>query len=173
MTTQEFSQLVIKSLRSLRPFAVRMTKDSETAQDLMQETAIKALLNKQRFTEGTNIKAWLYTIMRNTFNTAYQKEQKRNSFVDTTENSFYIDSSFANTSRNSAQSDLVLQDINKAMNRLEELYRTPFDMFVRGFKYQEIAEQLRIPIGTVKNRIFVARQKLQETLSHYKQEYAL
>jgi RNA polymerase sigma-70 factor (ECF subfamily) len=166
MTALEFDSTIAKAVRSLRPFALRLTKDIEDANDLLQETVLKAFTNKEKFADGTNLKAWLYTIMKNTFITNYQRIVRRKTFVDTTENLHYINS-FSMHVENGAYSAFTIDDINKALEKVEECYKDPFIMYFRGFKYHEIAEKLAIPIGTVKNRIHIARKMLQESLTVY------
>jgi len=167
MTTVEFGSTIHKASKSLKPFAMRLTKDLDEANDLLQDTMLKAFIHRDKFSEGTNLKAWLYTIMKNTFITNYQKLMKRNTFVDNTENLHYINSSDSIT-YNLALSSFANRDITLAMDSLEENFRTPFMMYFRGFKYHEIADKLQIPIGTVKNRIHIARQELKEKLNVYR-----
>lgn len=166
MTALEFSYSINKMCRSLKPFALKLTKDMEEANDLLQETVLKAFTNRDKFTDGTNLKAWLYTIMKNTFITNYQRMVRRNTFIDTTDNLHYINSS-SNTTDNLAYSSFALKDINDAIKSLDDAYRTPFMMHFRGFKYHEIADKLEIPIGTVKNRIHIARKELKGQLKNY------
>lgn len=151
---------------SLKPFALKLTKDTEQANDLLQETMLKAFTNKDKFAKGTNLKAWLYTIMKNTFITNYQRLTRRNTFIDNTNNLHYINS-VDNTVDNSAYANFTLQDINQAINKLDKIYSTPFMLHFKGFKYHEIAETLDIPIGTVKNRIHIARKELKASLKQY------
>lgn len=165
MASIEFAS-IDKISKSLRPFALRLTKDAEDANDLLQETMLKAFTNRDKFTEGTNLKAWLYTIMKNTFITNYQRLVRRNTFIDTTENLHFINSS-DNTTDNLAYSEFALDDIDLAIKKLDESYKTPFLMHYRGFKYHEIADKLKIPIGTVKNRIHIARKELKDLLKQY------
>jgi RNA polymerase sigma-70 factor (ECF subfamily) len=166
MTALEFGYSINKVSSSLKPFALRLTKDDEAANDLLQETVLKAFTNREKFTDGTNLKAWLYTIMKNTFITNYQRMVRRNTFIDTTENLHYINSS-ENISENLAYSSFAMKDINRAIKKLDDTYRVPFLMHFRGFKYHEIAEKLQIPIGTVKNRIHIARKELKDKLKNY------
>lgn len=166
MTALEFSFSIVNSLPALKPFAMRLTRDKEEAHDLLQETVLKAYSNREKFTEGTNLKAWLYTIMKNTFFTNYQRMVRRNTFIDNTENLHYINSS-DNITENLAFTSFALKDINKAIEKLENTLKEPFLMHFRGFKYFEIAEKLNIPIGTVKNRIHLARKELKEMLYQY------
>ncbi|MEM9325959.1 MAG: RNA polymerase sigma factor [Bacteroidota bacterium] len=166
MTALEFSYQIDRLTGSLKPFAMKLTKDSEEANDLLQETLLKAFTNRDKFAEGTNLKAWMYTIMKNTFITNYQRMVRRNTFIDTTENLHYINSSESIT-QNDASSSFTLKDINKAIENLQDTYKVPFLMHFRGFKYHEIADKLEIPIGTVKNRIHIARKELKGELKIY------
>lgn len=166
MTGTEFSVKVNTLTTSLKPFALKLTKDMEDANDLIQETMMKAYRNRDKFADGTNLKAWMYTIMKNTFITNYQRMVRRNTFIDTTDNLHYINSTDS-TIQNGAYQNFALGDINKAVDNLPESYKVPFVMHFRGFKYHEIADKLSIPIGTVKNRIHIARKDLKDTLKIY------
>lgn len=163
MTAIEFSHQLDLMSSNLKPFAMRLTRDTDEAKDLIQDTMLKAYSNRDKFAEGTNLKAWLYTIMKNTFITNYQRMVKRKTFVDTTDNLHYINSS-NNAIDNMAYQNFGMRDINEAIENLNEVYRKPFMMYFRGFKYVEIAERLNIPLGTVKNRIHIARKELQYVL---------
>lgn len=167
MTTLEFNYSLSQMTTSLKPFALKLTKDSEDANDLLQETLMKAFKNKDKFADGTNLKAWLYTIMKNTFITNYQKMVRRGTFIDTTDNLHFINSSSAKI-ENKVYGDFALKDIHTAIDKLRDVYKTPFIMYFRGFKYHEIAKRLEIPIGTVKNRIHIARKQLKEQLETYR-----
>mgnify|MGYP006187273807 CR=1 FL=1 len=167
MTTLEFSYSLNKLSSSLKPFAMKLTRDVDDANDLLQDTMVKAFTNKDKFTEGTNLKAWLYTIMKNTFITNYQKMVRRGTFVDTTDNLHYINSSDS-LIENGAYGSFAMDDIQVAIENLDEVYKTPFMMHFRGFKYHEIADKLQIPIGTVKNRIHIARKLLKDELFVYR-----
>lgn len=166
MTALEFGYHLNNLSPSLKPYALKLTKDKEDADDLLQETVFKAYSNRDKFQSGTNLKAWLYTIMRNTFITNYQKMVRRKTFIDTTENNHFMNTGSIRL-ENSAMGNFVLQDTNSAINHLKEMYKVPFTMYFRGFKYHEIAEKLQIPIGTVKNRIHIARKELKKALYMY------
>lgn len=165
MTALEFHYSISQASKSLRPFALRLTKDLDDAKDLLQDTLMKAFLNRERFSEGTNLKAWLYTIMKNTFITNYQKMVKKNTVLDSTEGYYAKASgSFVN---NRAMNTFASEEITRALGNLSELFRVPFMMYYNGYKYQEISDHLEIPIGTVKNRIHVARKELKVLLRGY------
>jgi RNA polymerase sigma factor (sigma-70 family) len=167
MTTLEFSYSLNQLSSTLKPFALKLTRDMDDANDLLQDTMVKAFTNKDKFTEGTNLKAWLYTIMKNTFITNYQRMVRRGTFVDTTDNLHFINSS-GSLIENGVFGNFAMDDINEAIDNLDDVYKTPFMMHFRGFKYHEIADKLQIPIGTVKNRIHIARKFLKEDLMVYK-----
>lgn len=139
----------------------------DDANDLLQDTMVKAFTNRDKFTEGTNLKAWLCTIMKNTFITNYQRMVRRGTFVDTTDNLHYINSGDILV-ENGAYGDFAMDDIYAAIDKLDDVYKVPFMMHYKGFKYHEIADKLNIPIGTVKNRIHIARKLLKEDLLVYK-----
>jgi RNA polymerase sigma factor (sigma-70 family) len=166
MTAIEFNTAVIDSHRTLKPIAMKLTRDADEAKDLIQETLLKAISNREKFSEGTNLKAWLYTIMKNTFITNYHRIVKRKTFIDTTDNLHFINTS-VHITENKASTTLVLDEIEVAINALAYEYKTPFTMYFRGYKYHEIADILNIPIGTVKNRIHIARKELKEKLHSY------
>jgi RNA polymerase sigma-70 factor (ECF subfamily) len=165
-TINNFQSDIIKISAAMRPFAYSLTKDMDDAKDLVQETLFKALKYKDKFSEGTNIKAWLYTIMRNIFINNYRRKVKQNTLVDTSENQFLINST-SNVVRNQGENNMIMKDISTAINELKPDVKVPFMMHFEGFKYQEIAEELALPLGTVKSRIFIARKELKDTLNIY------
>lgn len=167
MTALEFSNQIYKVSGSLRPMALNLTRDAEEAKDLIQDTMLKALTNRTRFKTGTNLKAWLYTIMRNTFINNYNKITKRSVTVDTDEYLQYFNSNRDFITYNDAPREFMRNDITTAINKLQDEQRVPFLMYYIGYKYLEIAEKLHIPIGTVKNRIHMARKELKQVLSLY------
>ncbi len=166
MTAPEFNTAVIDMHKSLKPIAFKLTRDNEEANDLLQETLLKAIANRDKFTEGTNLKAWLYTIMKNTFITNYHRLVKRKTFIDTTDNLHFINSS-KHVTENGASASLAMDEIHAAIGELSYEYKTPFMMHYKGYKYYEIADILNIPIGTVKNRIHIARKELKSKLKSY------
>ncbi|MDW3651470.1 MAG: RNA polymerase sigma factor [Bacteroidia bacterium] len=167
MTSIEFNTAVVNLHPSLKPIAFKLTRDLEEANDLIQDTLVKALSNRDKFRDGTNLKAWLYTIMKNTFITNYHRFVKRKTFIDTTDNMHFINSS-SHTIDNNAGVKLAMDEIQKAIKSLDYEHKTPFMMHFQGYKYFEIADILNIPIGTVKNRIHIARKELKGQLKSYK-----
>jgi RNA polymerase sigma-70 factor (ECF subfamily) len=151
----------------LHSFAYNLTKNTEDAKDLYQETAYRALFNRDKFQPGTNFKAWMFTIMKNIFINNYRKKIKANTILDTTDNQFYLNSGNHATG-NAAEGDMMLKELNSMVDALDDSIRVPFLMHFEGFKYQEIADELDLPLGTVKSRIFFARKELKDKiLSNY------
>lgn len=162
MTTIEFNCHFNNLQHKLLPFAYRLTNNLEDAKDLIQETAMRAYNNKDKFEVGTNFKAWVTTIMRNTFINIYRKKKNRNTTSEPTDSYVFINENHAVD--NSAHTNMALLELDGIMKGLDFIYRKPFLLFYEGYKYEEIAETMDLPIGTVKSRIFFARQKLMETI---------
>lgn len=164
MSAEEFTLEIQQLEQLLFSFALRLTRNREDARDLMQETAIKAYRHRNTFQTGTNFKSWISTIMRNTFINHYRKNQKRQHVNEPIE-TFTFALENKNAIPNQAEHDLNVQELYGLLNQIGELYSVPFLMFQRGYEYHEIAEHLQIPIGTVKSRIHVARQRLRSGYS--------
>ena len=164
MSTIEFNQLLVSNADFLKPFAVTLTRDTEAAKDLFQETLYRAISNKDKYNVGTNIKAWLYTIMRNIFINNYRRKAKQNTVFDSTPNDFLLNSSPAAVISSNAESNLRVKDIQMAVLQLPEIFRNPFLLYFDGYKYHEIAEMLEEPLGTIKSRIHFARKLLKEQI---------
>lgn len=166
MSTVEFNQLLLTNAEFLRPFAVTLTHDSEIAKDLFQETLFRALSNKEKYNVGTNIKAWLYTIMRNIFINDYRRKARQNTVLDNSPNEFLLDYN-QTTSSNSAEATLQLKEIQGSIHQLPEIFKKPFLLYFDGFKYHEIAVMLKEPLGTIKSRIHFARKLLKAQIERY------
>lgn len=166
MTAIEFNNQLIDQRNALRSFALHLTSNSEDAQDLLQETYLKALVNRDKFADATNLRAWLYMIMKNTFINSYRRAVKTREIMSKTKE-FTMSALSKNYQKNTAESQMNEKEIHKAIDGLEDEYRVPFTRFCDGFKYKEIAEELDLPIGTVKSRIFLARKKLMGQLKDF------
>lgn len=125
MSGLEFNQLLLQNADFLKPFAVNLTRDTEAANDLYQETLYKALANRDKYNVGTNIKAWLFTIMRNIFINNYRRKAKQKTIFDNTPNEFLINQKQATVS-NEAESDMRIKEINAAIQGLPEIFRHLF-----------------------------------------------
>lgn len=166
MATLDFDQQLINNADFLKPFAFTLTRDNETAKDLLQETMYRALANKEKYHVGTNVKAWLYTIMRNIFINNYRRKARQNTIFDNTPNDYLLDYNQTSVS-NSAEVSLKLKDIQAAIHNLPDIFKNPFMMYFDGYKYNEIADVLQEPLGTIKSRIHFARKLLKEEISRY------
>jgi RNA polymerase sigma factor (sigma-70 family) len=164
MSTLSFNDRIVKMSDVLEYFALSLTKDKEQAQDLLQETLLKALTYKDKFTPDTNLKAWMHTIMRNTFINDYRKSIRTRTVVTTKDDIEVLDFVPATTFA-APDSAISHKEIMQFINKLGEQYRVPFIMHFNGYKYKEIADQLNIPIGTVKSRIYLAKQSLMANLA--------
>ncbi|KLT66661.1 RNA polymerase sigma factor [Pedobacter sp. BMA] len=166
MTQQEFSETISLHAPSLRSHALNFTKNSEDANDLMQETLLKATRFASKFEDGTNMKGWLFVIMKNTFINNYKKNQKtRDNTVQedeiTSANLHY------SATTNDSVGSFAMQDINVALAQLPQKYAVPFIRYFEGYKYHEIADEMKIPLGTVKTYIHEARILLKKNLKQY------
>jgi RNA polymerase sigma factor (sigma-70 family) len=166
MSSPDFNKMLLTNADFLKPFAINLTRDTEAANDLYQETLYKALANQEKYHVGTNIKAWLFTIMRNIFINNYRRKAKQKTIFDSTPNEYLINLKQATVS-NSAESNLRMKEINRAIQDLPEIFRTPFLLYFDGYKYNEIAEVLQEPLGTIKSRIHFARKLLKEQISRF------
>ncbi|OAV46201.1 sigma-70 family RNA polymerase sigma factor [Lewinella sp. 4G2] len=165
MTNQEFTNEVSKLNNLLFSFALRLTRSQQDAQDLMQETKLRAYRHRNKFTVGTNFKSWVSTIMRNTYINQYRKAKSRRHVNQPIENFTYaLEGKTAVT--NDGEQDVRMMELSKMMDSIGEIYRIPFMMFYRGYEYQEIADHMGIPIGTVKSRIFLARRKMKAMIGN-------
>ena len=171
MNNSEFNCQLSSHQSALKSFAYKFTKDHEDANDLVQDTLLKAINYAGQFKEGTNFKGWLYTIMRNTFINNYRRASRSQSLISVNEE---IPSSQLHYSatNNASNGKFVMEDVNKAMQKLQPEYYTPFIKYFEGYKYHEIADMLNIPIGTVKTRIHLARQVLKSNLKMYVNEFS-
>ncbi|MCU0429999.1 MAG: sigma-70 family RNA polymerase sigma factor [Cytophagaceae bacterium] len=166
MSTSEFQNLVLKETSLLKSFAMKLTMNREDAKDLLQDTLLKALRYREKFADSTNLKAWLCVIMKNTFINNYRRQTKANKFLTVVEDVRTVrpERRFHN---NNVESEMFQAEIMKSINKLKDEFRIPFERYRAGFQYQEIADELEIPLGTVKSRIFLARQEIMKNLKMY------
>ena len=165
MSTAVFNEMLLSNADFLKPFAINLTRDTDAANDLYQETLYKALANKEKYNAGTNIRAWLFTIMRNIFINNYRRKAKQKVIFDSSPNEYLLNSSVIVANR--GEGSLRLKEINQAIHQLPEIFRTPFLLYFEGYKYNEISEALSEPLGTIKSRIHFARKLLKEQLTRY------
>jgi RNA polymerase sigma-70 factor (ECF subfamily) len=166
----QFECLLNEEKTALKALAMQLSRNHDDALDLVQDTFLKALRYKDKFSEGSNLKAWLYTILKNSFINNYRRQVKRNTFIDTTDNTYYLDAP-SNRIENQAELTFIRKDLEQAIEQLPTDLKVTFMLNIEGFKYQEIADELNIPIGKVKTRIFVARKILRKSLKAYAGEF--
>ena len=164
MTAIEFNHQLVGLERNLTKFALSLTSNREEAKDLLQETLLKAIINREQFVNYSNLKAWTYTIMKNTFINNYRQIVRQNNILDSTKNLYFL-----NQSRKmydiAPDSNYAILEINKLIDGLDNEYKIPFKLLLEGFRYKEISETLGLRLGTVKSRIFFARKSLMESLN--------
>lgn len=172
----DFEAEAIPHMDSLYNFALRMTGDADDANDLMQETYLKSFRFFDKFEKGTNCKAWLFRIMKNTYINSYRKQVKEPGKVDYEEiENFYenIKSSGINTSHLEKElfDNLLDDEISEAINSLPEDFSTVVILCdIEGFSYEEIADFVDCPIGTVRSRLHRARKILFTKLYKYAEQ---
>lgn len=167
MTSSTFQTNLMNLQANLLNFAFMLTSNRDDAYDLLQDTTLKALDNEDKYAEGTNFKGWVFTIMRNIFINNYRRGVRAATIVDTTDNLYHLNLS-QDSGIESPEDSYGVSEITEAINELSVEYREPFSMHVAGYKYEEIAEKLALPLGTVKSRIYYARKKLQERFVDYR-----
>ena len=182
MANDPFETEALSFLDALYRTALRMTRSEADAEDLVQETYIKAFRFREQFTPGTNLKAWLFRILTNTFINSYRRRQAQPEMTeldDVSEFDLYRKMSDARAA--SAPGDpeseflerIVDSEVKDALNDLPEKFRTVVLLDVEGFSYKEIAEMLDIPIGTVRSRLHRGRRFLQKRLYDHAQEHGI
>ena len=166
MATSNFSDRLLALQDNLKSFAYTLTANRDDAEDLLQDTTLKALDNQDKYYENVNFKGWVFTIMRNIFINNYRRIVRNQTMVDQTEDLYHLnlpqDSGFE-----TPDGSYTVNEIMSAINKFAPEYKIPFSMHIAGYKYQEIADKMGLPLGTVKSRIFFARQRLQEYLKDY------
>ncbi|TME63681.1 MAG: sigma-70 family RNA polymerase sigma factor [Chloroflexi bacterium] len=173
MSNDAFEQEALSYIDPLYRTALRMTRSEADAEDLVQETYIRALRFRAQFTPGTNLKAWLFRILTNTFINAYRKRARApetTELDDVDEFSLYRRMSAERPASSSPDPErefldgIVSSEVTDALEELPEKFRTTVLLDVEGFSYKEIAEMLEIPIGTVMSRLHRGRKFLQQRL---------
>jgi RNA polymerase sigma-70 factor (ECF subfamily) len=172
MSTSEFDNKFKFLTDSLNAFAYNLTKNQEDARDLYQETAYRAITNRDKFRPDTNFKAWTFTIMKNIFINNYRKKAKSNTIIDSTDNLYFINSG-STLIGNDGERNMLMEELQGMIDSLDGSIRIPFVMHYEGFKYQEIADELNLPLGTIKSRIFFARKALKEMIKESYGDYTL
>jgi RNA polymerase sigma factor (sigma-70 family) len=166
MSANDFNTMLIGNAEFLKPVAISLTRDYDSARDLFQETLYRALVNREKYNIGTNIKAWLYTIMRNIFINDYRRKAKQRSIFENITSDYQVELRQGSVD-NSGESNVRTKEIISAIENLPEIYKTPFKLYFDGYHYNEIAVSLKEPLGTIKSRIHFARKLLKEKLNRH------
>ena len=162
-----FQKKLLALQNNLLSFAIILTSNRDDAYDLLQDTVLKALDNKDKYMDNTNFKGWVFTIMRNIFINNYRRAARAQTVVDTTDDLYHLnlpqDSGIA-----SPEHSYAVTEIDEAINAFSDDYRIPFSMHLAGYRYAEIAKHMNLPVGTIKSRIYYARQRLRRQLGDYR-----
>jgi RNA polymerase sigma-70 factor (ECF subfamily) len=165
MATFNFNSSFNELAPNLNSYAYNLTQNMEDAKDLFQETAFRAMKNSEKFKVDTNMKAWLFTIMKNIFINNYRRKVKTRVINDSSDNLYYLNSGKASID-NRGDSTILMKELMTLVDDLEESFRIPFLMHYQGFKYQEIADKFELPLGTIKSKIFFARRRLKAQIKN-------
>lgn len=165
-SNDSFKSRLVGLQSNLLNFAYQLTSNREAAQDLLQDTTLKALDNEDKYVDNTNFKGWIFTIMRNIFINNYRQTVRQATVVDKTDDLYHLNIS-QDSGLTTPEGSYAVKEISQALNSFSDEYRVPFNMYVAGYKYNEIAEKIGLPLGTVKSRIFFARKRLREQLKDY------
>lgn len=167
MNALQFQKKLMSIQENMLNFALMLTSNKDDAQDLMQDATLKVLDNQEKFVDNVNFKGWVLTVMRNIFINNYHKVVRTQTVVDQGVDLYNLD--VVNESGfDSPDGAYHIQEITKVIESLNDELKIPFSMYVSGYKYNEISEKLNLPLGTVKSRIFFARQELQKSLKDYR-----
>ena len=166
-TNETFKQRVLGLQGNLLSFAYQLTTDKEQARDLLQDTTLKALDNEEKYVDNVNFKGWIFTIMRNIFINNYRQTVRKATVIDQTEDLYHLNIS-QDSGLASPEGSYAVKEITHALEGFSDDYRIPFNMYVAGYKYNEIADKMGLPLGTVKSRIFFARKRLRDQLQDFR-----
>lgn len=164
MTAIQFHKKILNIQRNMYNFAMMLTANRYDAEDLLQETILRVLDNQDKYVDNVNFKGWVLTIMRNIFINNYRKELRSQVIIDQTDDLHHLNVS-GDSSRENPEALLNLKEIKFVINNLEDDLKIPFSMYLDGYKYNEISDELEMPLGTVKSRIFFARRELRRNLA--------
>ena len=167
MKSEQFQANLMKLQNNMLNFAYMLTANRDDAYDLLQDTTLKALDNEDKYADNTNFKGWVFTIMRNIFINNYRRQVRSSTVVDTTEDLYHLNLS-QESGLSTPEGSFAAKEISVAISAFSNEYKVPFTMYIAGYKYNEIADKMRLPLGTVKSRIFFARKRLQGMLKDYR-----
>lgn len=162
-----FKSSILGMQGNLLSFALKLTLNRDEAQDLVQDTTLKALKNEEKFVYNANFKGWMLTIMRNIFINNYRKSARENTMVDSSDDLYRLNLP-QDSGLDTPDGAFAISEISSIIASFPDDFRKPFTMHIAGYKYEEISEKLNMPLGTVKSRIFFTRKRLREILRDYR-----
>lgn len=165
MTAIEFNTRILNEKQALKNFAMSLTHNTDDALDLLQDTFVKAITYREKFEDSTNLKAWLFTIMKNTFINSYRRAVKTRQILQTNAD-LAMSRAFKNNHQDITESRLATKDILNKIEKLDDDYKIPFTRYYTGYRYEEIAKEMQLPLGTIKSRIFLARKQLMLSIGN-------
>ncbi|OGK97780.1 MAG: hypothetical protein A3J45_06385 [Candidatus Rokubacteria bacterium RIFCSPHIGHO2_02_FULL_69_13] len=172
MADPEFQRQALEHLHPLYNLAVYLTRNGPEAEDLVQETYLRAFRFAHRFQPGTNLRAWMFQILRNTFLTFYRHREREPAFLDEGDLDTERDTMFHDAPQKNGTALETETDLGRAIARLPEEFRTILILAeVEGLTLEEVAEIMGCPVGTVKSRIFRSKERLRGFLKDYGQEF--
>ncbi|MDF9829831.1 RNA polymerase sigma factor [Parabacteroides sp. PF5-6] len=169
MNALQFQKKLLAMQENMMNFALMLTANRDDAQDLMQDTTLKVLNNQEKFVDNVNFKGWVLTVMRNIFINNYHRVVRTQTVIDQNIDVYNLDI-LNDSGFDSPDGSFQIQEITGAIEKLNNELRIPFSLFLSGYKYNEIAEKLNLPLGTIKSRIYFARQELQVVLKDFRKD---
>ena len=166
MINRQFQEKLLALQTNMLNFAFVLTSNKDDAYDLLQDTTLKALDNEEKYTDNTNFKGWVFTIMRNIFINNYRRATKSSVKIDTTDDIYTLNLP-VESGYQTPEDSYAVNEVNEAINRFSDEYKVPFSLHLAGYRYAEIAEYMHLPVGTIKSRIYYARQRLRKELKDY------
>ena len=166
MYSTEFANKIVGMRKDILNFAFKLTMDYDDANDLAQDAICKALDSESKYKDQSSFRSWLFTITKNIFINNYRLKVRRGTINDSTDDLLLLNSK--ETDLNNPEEDLSVKEITDFLNNINETYKTPFKMYIEGYKYSDIVDELNLPLGTVKSRIHFARKILQTHFKDYR-----
>lgn len=166
MISRKFQEKLLALQSNMLNFAYILTSNRDDAYDLLQDTTLKALDNEDKYKENTNFKGWVFTIMRNIFINNYRRATRAATKIDTTDDLYHLNLP-QDSGISSPENSYTVNEVHAVINSFTPEYRVPFSMHLAGYRYAEIADYMKLPVGTVKSRIYYARQRLRVQLKDY------
>ena len=164
MTAIQFQEKILSIQKNMFNFAMVLTANRYDAEDLLQETTLRVLDNRDKYVDNVNFKGWVLTIMRNIFINNYRKVLRNQIIINRTDDLQRLNV-MEDLNHENPEETMKIKDIKYIINSLSDDLKIPFSMYLDGYKYNEISDKLALPLGTVKSCIFFARRELRRNLT--------